>query len=623
MNRDSSSASMTRAKLANGCVDSPQTFVEYTHGALTSSDGTVRFRLWAPDVDQVILELDGEAPAPMQRLAEGYHERVCACAPGTKYRYRVSADLVVPDPASRLQDGDVHDASVVHDTNAYSWRHADWRGRPWTDCVFYEIHCGLAGGFAGVEKSLPDLAALGITAIELMPIGDFPGPRNWGYDGVLPYAPDTAYGTPEDLKRLIDTAHGLGLMVFLDVVYNHFGPDGNYLASYAAGFFRNDLSTPWGGAIDFRQPAVRRFFAENALYWLREYRFDGLRLDAVHAIEGRDWLVEMAAFVRANVDSDRQVHLVLENDDNAASLLEEGFDAQWNDDAHHVIHHILTGESQGYYAAYAEDITGKLARFLGEGFVYQGEPSSTREGRPRGEPSAALSPTSFVFFLQNHDQTGNRALGERLISLCGHESAALHAAVALQILTPHIPLFFMGEPCGATAPFQYFTSYDDPVLAQAVRDGRRKEFASFAMFADAADKAQIPDPNALETFMASDPTAQHDELQAHHWRRFYAELLAIRQQFITPRLLGVRTTGAFVLGPLAIRAQWVLGDGVLLTLYCNLGDQAQACPQPITGQEEPLFCSVPQAWENICSGMLDAHCTVATLSQPASREEAA
>ena len=288
------------------------------------------------------------------------------------------------------------------------------------------------GGFRGVRDDLPRLKELGVTAIELMPVNDFPGKRNWGYDGVLPYAPDSAYGTPDDLKELVDTAHGLGLMMFLDVVYNHFGPDGNYLGSYAPQFFRDDVKTPWGPAIDFRRREVRDYFTCNVLMWLTEFRFDGLRFDAVHAIQEQDWVEEMAAAVRATIDPDREVHLVLEHH-NAASHLRKAVDAQWNDDGHNVLHVLLTGEDGGYYADYANDPAAKLARVLAEGWVYQGERSAYLKA-PRGEPSGDLPPYAHVLFLQNHDQIGNRAFGERLTSLT--PANALEAAIALQTPVP-------------------------------------------------------------------------------------------------------------------------------------------------------------------------------------------
>jgi len=337
------------------------------------------------------------------------------------------------------------------------------------------------------------LRDLGFTAIELMPVAAFPGTRNWGYDGVLPFAPAEAYGTPDELKALIDRAHELGLMMMLDVVYNHFGPDGNYLSAYAPEFFRDEVHTPWGAAIDFRCHAVRRFFIENALYWIREFRFDGLRLDAVHAIEPKDFLVDLAREVRASTPG-RHTHLVLENDANDAELLRDGFDGQWNDDFHHTVHVLLTGEGFGYYRDHVHDPAKRLARVLAEGFDYQGQTSQHR-ARARGSRSCDLSPASFVSFLQNHDQVGNRAGGERLIDLADED--ALRAAIALLLLAPQIPLVFMGEEIGTRAPFLFFTDHG-PRLAQAVREGRAREFAF-------ETHKEMPDPNAIETFLASQP----------------------------------------------------------------------------------------------------------------------
>ena len=550
----------------------------YTHGALPLPDGRTRFRLWAPSAPaDLALVMDGRVPIALQPDAGGYAQVDVNCPPGTRYRYRIGQDLLVPDPASRLQDGDVHGASVVVGPDTYPWRHASWMGRPWREAVIYEAHPGLAGGFAGLTERLPELAKLGVTVLELMPIADFPGPRNWGYDGVLPYAPDSAYGTPDELKRLIDTAHGLGLCVMLDVVYNHFGPDGNYLSQYAAPFFRDDVSTPWGAAIDFRQPAVRRYFEENALYWLTEYRFDGLRLDAVHAISDPDWLVELARFVRGQVPAQRHLHLVLENDDNRASLLTEGYDAQWNDDAHHVLHHLLTGESRGYYADYAEQPAQALARCLAEGWLYQGQPSPYRQGATRGEPSDHLPPTAFVLFLQNHDQTGNRAWGERLTELA-ENAERLRAAVTLQLLAPQIPLIFMGEESGSRAPFLYFTSHTDPALAKAVREGRQREFAAFPEFAG-ANGEPVPDPNAETTWEQSAPWPQADSAEAQSWRGLYSALLDLRLRVVAPRLEGARNVYARAVGDHSVHARWRLGDGSLLTAYVNLGPMHVALPR--------------------------------------------
>ncbi|PLC49264.1 malto-oligosyltrehalose trehalohydrolase [Pollutimonas subterranea] len=587
--------------------------MHYSFGATLRDGGVVNFRFWAPKMASVELELENETHA-MSPVGDGFHEIETACAPGSRYRYRVGPELSVPDPASRLQDGDVHDASIVVDTQSYPWRHTAWRGRPWTETVLYELHVGLAGGFRGAQAMLPELARLGITAVELMPIADFPGPRNWGYDGVLPYAPDRAYGTPDDLRALIDEAHGLGMMVFLDVVYNHFGPNGNYLSSYAPDFYRDDVKTPWGPAIDFRKPQVRAYFAENALYWLREYRFDGLRLDAVHAISDTDWLPEMARFVRQNLDPYRYVHLVLENDDNDASLLGQGFDAQWNDDAHHVLHVMLTGETQGYYSSYKDDPTGKLARCLAEGFIYQGEPSPWRNGQPRGEPSADLPPHAFVFFLQNHDQTGNRAMGERLISLCAGKTDALKAAVALQLLAPHIPMLFMGEECGATVPFLYFTSFEDPDLAQAVRDGRRKEFAGFSAFSDPSARERIPDPNDQQTWNQSKLIADMADEESSSWFAYYRHLLALRAEHVTPYLAEARSVSVQVLGYGCLVASWELGNGDVLSLYCNLTEEDLALPAGmLRASESVIFESSNSPGRGLIEECVPAYSMTATL----------
>lgn len=595
----------------------------YSFGAQPDSHSVTRFRFWAPSIDAVNLVLEGSTPQRMQKLDDGFHELVCPAPAGTRYRFALPDGMLVPDPASRLQDGDVHDSSVVCDLHQYGWKHAPWKGRPWSETVLYELHCGLYGGFKGVEQRLPDLQKLGITAIELMPVADFPGPRNWGYDGVLPYAPDAAYGTPDELRSLIDTAHGLGLMVFLDVVYNHFGPDGNYLPSYAPEFFRNDLDTPWGPAIDFRRNAVRRFFAENALFWLREYRFDGLRLDAVHAIHDQTWLPEMAGFVRSRLGSERHVHLVLENDDNAAGLLRQGFDAQWNDDAHHVVHHLLTREDSGYYASYANNATQMLARALSEGFVFQGQEDPVKPGRIRGEPSADLPSERFIFFLQNHDQIGNRAMGERLSSL-GVATNALKTAVALQLLTPQIPLVFMGEEEGATSPFLYFTSHMQPELAKAVREGRRKEFAGFPAFADPEARSRIPDPNEESTWELSRVPEKRNQT-ANEWRQWYRKLLALRYQYIVPRLQGARSMGARVLGEGAVSAIWQMGDGARLSLYCNLGPDP--CPFTLAPHidRDTVFFMGPADVPGMSIGALTAlpgHCVIATLESHGEHEHA-
>jgi maltooligosyltrehalose trehalohydrolase len=542
-----------------------------SHGATLIAPNRTRFQFWAPDIATVGLEIADRPALLMRAEAGGWHRLEVECGAGTHYRYRVSPDLAVPDPASRQQAEDVHGPSVVVDPEAYAWRNPGWRGRPWCETVIYELHPGALGGFRGIAEHLPRLKDLGITAVELMPIADFFGAHNWGYDGVLHFAPDTAYGTPDELKALIDRAHDLGLMMFQDVVYNHFGPEGNYLHAYASKFFREDVHTPWGAAIDFKNPVVRRFFIENALYWLEEYRFDGLRLDAVHAIPDRDWLLELAETVKQTI-TDRQVHLVLENDDNDAPLLESAFTAQWNDDAHHAAHVLISGESGGYYSDYAENPAQALARCLEQGFAFQGEASAYRDGARRGTPSGHLAPDRFVFFLQNHDQVGNRALGDRLAAIADPD--VLKVGVALLLLSPQIPLIFMGEELGAREPFLFFANYEGE-LAEAVKQGRRKEFAKFPEFATEEAQKRIPDPNKAETFARSRPDFAAQDPWSRDWHGYFQQLLKLRRDVIVPRLDGARTNGAQALARDALQACWILGDGSRLTLAANFG------PQPV------------------------------------------
>lgn len=539
--------------------------------------GGTRFAIWAPGVDALTLEIEGAAPVPMTPEAEGWFAADTDAAPGRHYRFRLPDGTAVPDPASRAQAGAVHGWSVVTDPAAYAWRETGWRGRPWTQAVIQEVHVGVLGGYAGVVERLDDIAATGFTAIELMPLAATGGTRNWGYDGVLPYAPNAAYGSPDDLKALVDAAHARGLMVFLDVVYNHFGPDGNYLPAYAPDFFRADVQTPWGGAIDFSREPVARFFIDNALYWLGEMGFDGLRLDAVHAIGDDAFLDRLAREVRGAFP-DRHVHLVLENEHNDPDRLAGAYDAQWNDDFHNVLHVLLTGETHGYYRDFADAPEAMLARCLAEGFIYQGQGSPNQKGKPRGAPSGHLSPIRFVSFLQNHDQIGNRALGERLTRLT--DPARLRAATALLLLCPQIPLTFMGDEHGSDAPFLFFTDFHDD-LADAVRNGRRAEFAGHPGFGDEEAREAIPDPNARSTFEASRPLPGPD---AAAWQALYRQLLTIRRDRIVPLLDDAMAIEAEGIGDRAARARWRLGAQVL-TLAINLGDEAAA----VTGDGDTLF----------------------------------
>lgn len=557
-------------------------------GACLLPGGNIRFRLWAPAVRQVELILEHDSGKknilPMHSLADGWFQietLPLQAKPGTFYHYRLDDELVVPDPASRANPQDVHGPSQVVDPTTFIWQDDAWQGRPWHEAVIYELHLGTftgEGTYAAAMQRLDYLVALGITAIELMPVADFPGTRNWGYDGVLLFAPDHSYGTPDELKALVQAAHARGLMVLLDVVYNHFGPDGNYLHAYAPPFFSERHHTPWGAAINFDgngSRIVRDFFIHNALYWLEEYHFDGLRLDAVHAIADNsrpDIVTELAAAVQAGLGRTRQVHLVLENDDNTASYLQHGtIAAQWNDDIHHTLHVLLTGERDGYYADYTDQPTRHLARCLAEGFAFQGEPSVYRDGRLRGEPSGHLPPSAFINFTQTHDQIGNRAYGERIAMMT--PAKPLQVALAVLLLAPSPPMLFMGEEFAAATPFQFFCDFHGE-LAGAITEGRRREFAGFSKFADPAARARIPDPNDPATFERCKLDWNClDEPQHQAILKFYRHLLALRRTQIVPRLQGMGGGAKFeLIGVSGLVVRWRLGDGTQLMLLANLGD---------------------------------------------------
>lgn len=581
------------------------------------SDGTSRFRLWAPAANQVILCLfddDDERALEMSAAEDGWFEvSTSAARTGMRYAFRVTGEhsdgrLRLPDPASRFQPDGVHAPSEIIDPDGFSWPdRAAWRGRPWEEAVFYELHLGTfspEGSFSGAAARLGQLAELGVTAVELMPLATFPGQRNWGYDGVLPFAPDASYGRPDELKALVQAAHQHGLMIFLDVVYNHFGPEGNYLHLYAPAFFNDQHQTPWGAAINFdgdHSRPVRDFFINNALYWIEEYCFDGLRLDAVHSIiddSQPDILIELAEAVREGPGRERLVHLVLENDRNESHYLARQPDgaaywyrAQWNDDFHHAAHLLMTGEQDGYYADYASEPTRLLARCLAEGFAYQGEPSPFRDGAPRGEPSAGLPSSAFIQLIQNHDQIGNRAFGERIATLSAPE--AIRALTAILLLAPSPPLLFMGQEWMTERPFLYFCDYQGD-LAAAVTNGRRREFARFERFADPKARERIPDPNDPHTFERSrlDWGALGDDAQHRAWWQLHQQLLQLRQRQIVPRLAGSDPSDSRyqLLGQHALQVQWQLGDGALLTLTANLGE-AEIGPGslPIVPHGDPLY----------------------------------
>ena len=548
---------------------------ERQFGARLTADGA-SFRLWAPAAQRVDLLLEKSFPLQPSR-AGWFRADIAGVKAGARYKFRIDDEIDVPDPASAFQPDDVFGPSEVIDHAGFPWRASDWRGRPWQEVVLIETHVGTftrEGTYRAMIDKLDHLAASGITALELMPLADFAGSRGWGYDGVLWYAPDSAYGRPDDLKTLIDEAHLRGLMVFLDVVYNHFGPEGNYLGRYAPTFF-TDAQTPWGSVIDYRLPQVRAFAIENALNWLDEYRFDGLRFDAVNNIfePGDVPLLHDLSLAVGNLaaETGRHIHLVLENGDNIASLLDPTqepprgkYRGQWNDDYHHAWHVLLTGEAQGYYGDYQRSPRRDLARALGSGFVYQGEAAAFWGGKPRGEPSGTLPPSAFVNFLQNHDQIGNRAFGDRLESIA--DPKAIEAALAITLLAPITPMLFMGEEWGSKVPFPFFCDFHGN-LADAVRKGRRKEYDwAYAKFGD-----EVPDPLDAATFQSA--VLDWDARNQPAGKRRLAlvrELLAIRQREITPRLAGAAFGDAQTADNGFLTASWRIGDGAMLRLTANL-----------------------------------------------------
>jgi maltooligosyltrehalose trehalohydrolase len=561
-------------------------------GAECLAGGNARFRLWAPAANRIDLLLASEdfRTLPMSRAEDGWFELSTAAGSGTRYFYQVNGETRVPDPASRFQPQDIHGASAVVDPQSFDWSDAAWNGRPWAEAVIYELHVGAftqSGTFLGAIERLDYLVELGVTALELMPLSDFPGQRNWGYDGVLPYAPDSSYGRPEHLKTLIQAAHSKGLMVFLDVVYNHFGPEGNYLRAYAPQFFTDRHRTPWGEGINFDgdgSRVVRDYFIHNALYWLTEYHFDGLRLDAVDSIKDNSSptiLEELATRVHQTMGKQRHVHLVLENDRNQAYYLrraEDGsprlFTAQWNDDMHHAMHVTITGESDGYYADYAIDPVGYMARCLTEGFAYQGEVSDYRNGARRGEPSIGLRPTAFVSFLQNHDQIGNRPFGDRITNIA--DPAAVRAMLAILLLGPQPPLLFMGEEFRASTPFLFFCDFGEE-LGKAVTEGRRGEFQRFKRFNDPAERARIPDPNNRITFERSTLDWQSTADSCHRdWLDLYKHLLRLRHEHIVPRLRKSDRVDAkySIQQKQVLTVDWHFAEGSKLSLLANLRAEA-------------------------------------------------
>lgn len=558
-------------------------------GAVSAADGRCRFRVWAPRAETVAVHIlsPRERVLPLAREPHGYHGGAFEdVAPGARYRFRLDSGPERPDPASRLQPEGVHGPSQVVGRE-FEWTDAGWRGVPLSDCIFYELHVGTftpAGTFEAAIERLDDLTALGVTAVELMPVAQFPGRRNWGYDGVYPFAAQDSYGGPQGLKRLVDACHQRGLAVVLDVVYNHLGPEGNYFADYGP-YFAEHYRTPWGAPLNFDGPhsdPVRRYFIENALYWVTDCHVDALRLDAVHAIldfSARPFLQELAEVVEGQTARlGRQVHLIAESALNDARLIRSrdlggfGLSAQWNDDLHHALHTAITGERQGYYCDFGD--FGQLVKALSEGFVYTGEFSAYRHRR-HGNSAAGIPPERLVVFAQNHDQVGNRMHGDRLGASVPFE--ALKMAAGLILLSPYLPLIFMGEEYGEPAPFPYFISHSDPGLIEAVRRGRRNEFAAFQW------PGEPPDPQDEGTFASARLNHELRHLPGRHqclWE-FYRHLIAWRKRIGAAP--GSDRAPWEVSGLPRQRVAWLhrTGDGPEVFLLFHAADGTISVPVPL------------------------------------------
>jgi maltooligosyltrehalose trehalohydrolase len=532
------------------------------------------FRVWAPRAERVEVDL-GSRRLPMTAGDGGWWSvEAPGTPPGTDYAFAVDGGPPLPDPRSPWQPDGVHGRSRLLDHAAFSWTDARWQPPPLAAGVVYELHVGTftpEGTFEAAIGRLDHLVALGVTHVELMPVAAFSGARGWGYDGVALYAPHHAYGGPEGLKRLVDACHARGLAVLLDVVYNHLGPSGNYLGHYGP-YFTDRYRTPWGDAVNLDGPdsdEVRRFFLDNALTWLGDYHIDGLRIDAVHAIVDTSaiHLLEALAAEVAALQARLGRHLVLvaESDLNDPRVIRRpevggyGIDAQWNEDFHHALHSALTGERHGYYADFGslEDV----ARTLCQGFLYDGRHSAYRRRR-HGRPAADLSGHRFLGFVQNHDQIGNRATGDRLSQLVG--AGRLRIAAALVFTAPFVPLLFQGEEWGAGTPFLYFTDHDDPDLGRAVREGRQREFAAFGW-----DPARIPDPQAPETFRRSRLDWAEPRREPHagllEWHR---RLIRLRRA--QPALADGCLERVHVRHDEA--ARWIVVERGPITVACNLAD---------------------------------------------------
>jgi malto-oligosyltrehalose trehalohydrolase len=579
----------------------------------------VSFRLWAPGARRVDLMLYAKpAPRAIAMLPErgGWFEVFVATASATtRYAFRIDDGPIVPDPASRFNPDDVHCSSLVTDPQAFRWRDRNWRGRSWEEAVIYELHVGTfsqAGTFAAAATKLDALVDLGVTAIELMPVADFSGKRGWGYDGVLLFAPHARYGSPDDLKRLVQAAHGRGLMVLLDVVYNHLGPAGNQLPLYAPQFFNPAHQTPWGAAINFDgrgARTVRDFFVHNALYWIEEFHLDGLRLDAVEEINDAsrpDIIEEIAYAIAAGPGRERRIHLILECNRNAERYLQRDGSgsprcaiAQWNDAFHRAAHVLATGETGGYYGNYAAHPHEHFVRALADGCASTRRLSRQRADRSIGEPETHLPPSAFVTFLQSHDEVGNRVCGERLTQLAPPHR--LRALIACWLLAPSTPMLWMGEEWGATSPFLYFYDFD-PELAAAVAEARRVEFGRCPRSAEPASNMHIADPNDPVAFKACKLDWSEVERAPHaQWLALYRELLALRRKWIVPRLKGMRSGGrGEARNRDRVRVEWTLGDSSRLILDAHLPANAEATARGLPAPCGQIFYETKSDSPPIC-----------------------
>ncbi len=518
----------------------------------------------------------GDRKTKMESQEDGWFSAVVPADVGCPYQFALADGTRLADPASRAQAHDLDGPSILTDQNRFPWQQVEWRGRAWSEAVIYELHVGTftdEGTFKAAIQRLGELARAGITALEIMPVAQFPGNRGWGYDGVLHFAPHNAYGTPEDLKALVDAAHGHGMMVLLDVVYNHFGPLGNALPRYASRFFNHRRSTPWGSAVEFNEPAVRRYFLENALYWLRDFRFDGLRLDAIGHIKDRQdptFLHELAATVRQAFPG-RHVHLVVEDEERRRDLVAYSpdavplhFSANWNDDLHHAIHVIATGEAIGHYAAYAEDPWRILKDVLASGF----------QRRSAAEKSTCpMMPLARVAFLQNHDQIGNRALGERLRTLVAAD--VMDVLTALLLLSPQVPLLFMGDDYGETRPFHFFADYQGEI-ADAIRENRPEEAENFGGRAE--DPERMPDPIDAQTFASSKLDWKRAEREGgRREREKLSRLIELRMRHIVPLVAPPKAVHVHQTTDGVVAIDWRF-PRANLQLRLNLDDAEHAVP---------------------------------------------